>query len=326
MSTFRGIVVERLEGGNAVTLRDDLDDGFLGEGDVEVEVDFSSLNYKDALALQGKPGIVRADRLIAGIDLVGRAGSGERVLVNGCGLGEQHPGGLATRARVPAEWLVPVPGAFTQRQAAAIGTAGFTAMLAVLALETPNSSGHPPLTPGEGTVLVTGATGGVGSIAVAVLARLGHTVAAATGSPQHEEYLRSLGAAEIVTRSELDRDAKPLESQRWAAVVDAVGGRTLATAISQTAQGGTVAACGNAGGAGLPASVLPFILRGVTLAGINSVLTPRELRLRAWERLASDLAPDVVESLTASVPLDAAIERAADVLSGVVRGRLVVEV
>jgi acrylyl-CoA reductase (NADPH) len=325
---WRAIRVSRAsEAGDAaarVELVTDFTDATLMPGDVTIDVDHSSINYKDGLALAGRPGIVRASSLIAGIDLVGvvtASGSeastpGDRVLVNGCGLGETHHGGLAERARVAADWVIPVPPSMSQPQAAAVGTAGFTAMLAVLALEKARV---------QGDILVTGAAGGVGSIAIALLAALGNRVTAVTGRPAEHDYLRSLGAFDVLHRDEFSAPGKPLQSQRWAGAVDTVGGDILANVLSQVQYGGLVAACGNAASGSLTASVMPFILRSVTLAGINSVNTPRALRLEAWDRLASDLDLGLLDSLTTTVPLDGAITAAGRILGGQVRGRIVVD-
>jgi acrylyl-CoA reductase (NADPH) len=302
-----------------------VDDDALGAGDVTIDVAWSSLNYKDALALAGRPGIVRLPRVIAGIDLVGVVAEsqdpewspGDRVLVNGCGLGETHPGGLAERARVPGDWLIRVPDAFDLRQAAAIGTAGFTAGLAVLELERAGVTGD---------VLVTGASGGVGSFAVALLAAAGLGVVAATGRREHAADLRELGAATVIDRSELEAASGALQTQRWGGAVDTVGGRILANVLAQTRYGGVVASCGGVASSELPTTVMPFILRAVSLVGINSVQTPRELRRRVWSRLAADLDPDVVDRVTREVALHDAIRASAELLAGNGRGRVVVDV
>jgi len=325
-TTWRGWRVSPATGSTAasVELDDDLTDAALVDGSVWIDVDHSSINYKDGLALAGRPGIVRAPALIPGIDLVGivtRSDTaefepGDRVLVNGCGLGETHHGGLGERALVRPDWLVRVPEAFTQSQAAAIGTAGFTAMLAVLALERSEVRGE---------ILVTGAVGGVGSIAIAVLAALGHTVTAVTGRREQDDYLRGFGATSIIDRAELENPGKPLQSQRWAGAVDTVGGPILANVLSQIEYGGVVAACGNAAAAEVTASMMPFILRAVSLVGINSVLTPRAARLEAWARLAVDLDRDLLDSMTETIPLAAARDAAERILAGRVRGRLVVD-
>jgi acrylyl-CoA reductase (NADPH) len=324
---WRAIRVSRAsEAGDAaarVELVTDLTDDVLMPGNVTIDVDHSSVNYKDGLALAGRPGIVRAPSLIAGIDLVGVVTAsesaackpGDRVLVNGCGLGETHHGGLAERARVDADWVIRVPPSMSQSQAAAIGTAGFTAMLAVLALEKAGAHGE---------ILVTGAAGGVGSIAIALLSRLGNRVTAVTGRMGEHDYLRSLGASEVLDRAEFGAPGKPLQSQRWAGAVDTVGGDILANVLAQVQYGGLVAACGNAASGMLTTSVMPFILRSVTLAGINSVSTPRALRLEAWDSLASGLDLGRLDSMTTTVPLDRAIATAGRILAGDVRGRTVV--
>lgn len=286
-----------------------------GDG-VLVDVTYSSVNYKDALAITGRPGVIRAETLIAGIDLVGtRRDTGARVLVNGCGLGETHDGGLAEVARVPEEWLVPVPARMSDAQAAAIGTAGYTAALCVLALEGV-----------EGEVVVTGSTGGVGSIAIALLAASGREVAAVTGKAEQHDYLRSLGAASIVDRAELETTGKPLQSERWAGAVDTVGGTVLANVLSQTRYGGTVTACGLAGATDVPASMMPFILRAVSLVGINSVFTPRDTRLAAWELLDRELDLALLDGLTASIGLGDAVAAGDRMIAGATTGRIIVDV
>ena len=266
--------------------------------------------------------------MVAGIDGAGRVlesshpqwRAGDAFILNGWGVGETHWGCLAQKARLKGDWLVPLPAAFTTRQAMAIGTAGYTAMLCVLALE------RHGLQPGDGEVLVTGATGGVGSVATALLGKLGHRVVAATGKAAEADYLRSLGAADVIDRAELAAPGKPLQKERWAAVVDAVGSHTLANACAQTRYGGVVAACGLAQGADLPATVMPFILRGVTLAGVDSVMAPQPLRREAWQRLARDLDPQRLETITTEVPLAQAIARAQDLMAGKLRGRVVVSI
>ena len=308
-----------------VMLSQHLDDRILMAGDVTIDVEYSSLNYKDGIALTGRPGIVRAPRLIAGIDLVGavsasnddRYTAGQRVLVNGCGLSETHHGGFAERARVPGDWVVPVPAGISNQQAAAIGTAGFTAMLSVLALERGGVTGN---------VLVTGASGGVGSIAIAILHRLGFDVTASTGRRDEHEYLRRLGATTIIDRAELTAEPRALMNQRWDGAIDAVGGTTLASAIAATQYGGTVTACGNAQSSELHTSVMPFILRGVSLVGINSVFTPLPLRREAWLRLERDLDLGVLDAATSVIGLGDTIAAGADILAGRIRGRTVVDV
>jgi len=291
-------------------------------GDVTVAVTHSSLNFKDALAFQGNRGVARISPLVPGIDVVGvvadsrhpRWRIGDRVVLNGAGAGETRHGGFAERAVLDGGTLVAVPSTLSNAQAAAIGTAGFTAMMAVLALE---KHGIP-----DGDVLVTGASGGLGSYAVALLDASGRRVVAATGSTDHVDALRALGAADVIHRSELDRESKPLQSQRWAAAVDAVGGRSLATVLATTASNGAVVACGNAASAELPTTVMPFILRGVALLGANSTAAPLALREHAWGRLGADLDPAVVDGLTRWVDLDAVTEAAAELLDGGVRGRV----
>jgi acrylyl-CoA reductase (NADPH) len=302
----------------------EIDDADLPDGSVAVDVAYSSLNYKDALAITGRAPIVRSYPMVAGIDLAGVVsasdhpdyGVGDRVIATGCGLGENHWGGLAQKARLDGNWLVPLPEAVTLERAMAVGTAGFTAMLCVLALEEHGV---------DGQVLVTGASGGVGSIAVALLAKLGRHVIAATGRPENADQLRRLGAAELVERAELTQPGRPLGPQRWAGAIDTVGGQVLANVCASTHYGGAVAACGNAGGMDLPVSVAPFILRAVTLVGVDSVQTPRARRLEAWRRLATDLDPALLDSVTAKVGLSEAIDTAAALLDGRVRGRTVVD-
>lgn len=321
---FRALVLEKDPEFSAAVR--EVDDTFLPEGDVTVAVDFSTLNYKDGLAITNRAPVVRSWPMVAGIDGAGtvvesssaRWQKGDAVLLNGFGVGETHKGCLAGRARLKGEWLVKIPAAFTSRQAMAIGTAGYTAMLCVLALE------RHGVRPGEGEVLVTGATGGVGSVAVALLSRLGFKVVAATGKAAEESYLRSLGAAAIIDRAELSAPGKPLQKERWAAVVDAVGSHTLANACAQTRYGGAVAACGLAQGADFPATVMPFILRGVALLGVDSVMAPMARREEAWARLARDLDPARLDAITTEVALDDAIEAAKRLMAGQSRGRIVV--
>ncbi len=297
-----------------------------GRGDVTIDVDFSSLNFKDAMALNGRPGVAKIDPLIPGIDLVGRVAEsddprwtpGDRVLVNGWGIGEDHHGGLSERARVPGDWLVALPAPISPQRAAAIGTAGFTAMLAVLALERAGAV--------NGDVLVTGAAGGVGSVSIALLAKLGYRPVASTGRLEESAYLRSLGAIEVVDRTPFGEKGKPLQSGRWSGAIDSVGGQTLANVLAQTSYGGTVASCGLAASADLPTTVLPFILRAVTLTGINSVYAPRPLREEAWSRLATDLDLDLLDRMTTTIRLDEAIDYSSRLLDGAVRGRTVVDV
>jgi acrylyl-CoA reductase (NADPH) len=300
----------------------------LPKADVLVRVAYSTINYKDGLAITGRSPVVRQFPMVPGIDLAGEVEEssspawkrGDRVVLNGWGLGESHWGGLSAMARVRGEWLVRLPPALSPRQAMIIGTAGYTAMLCVLALD------RHGVRPGDGEVLVTGATGGVGSVAVALLAKRGYHVVASTGRTSEADYLKGLGAAEIVDRAELAGPAKPLARERWAGAVDAVGSHTLANLLSMTRYGGAVAACGLAGGMDLPASVAPFILRAVSLLGIDSVMAPKPLRLEAWSRLARDLDRDKLAAMTSTVGFDRVPEIARDILAGKVRGRVVVEV
>lgn len=300
----------------------------LPPGDVTVQVAYSTLNYKDGLAITNKSPVVRTWPMVAGIDGAGTViesthpawKPGDQVIHNGWGVGETHWGCLAETARLRGDWLVRLPAAFTPRQAMAIGTAGYTAMLCVLALEDHG------VAPGSGEVLVTGATGGVGSVAVALLGRLGYQVVAATGKSAEEAYLKRLGAASVIDRASLAAPGKPFQKERWAGVVDAVGSHTLANALAQTRYGGVVVACGLAQGMDLPTTVMPFILRGVTLAGIDSVMAPLPRRQRAWDRLARDLDSALLESMIDDVGLDAAIAKAHDLMAGVVRGRVVVRI
>ena len=323
---FRAILVEKSDAGQAARLAE-IEESALPAGDVLLAVQRSTLNYKDALAITGKAPVIRKFPMVPGIDGAGEVlesshpsfRPGDRALVNGFGVGESHWGCLAARARLDGNWLLPVPSAFSATQAMAIGTAGYTAMLCVMALE------RHGVTPAQGEVLVTGAAGGVGSVAIALLSRLGFRVVASTGRVAEAPYLTALGAAEIVDRTVLSAPGKPLQKERWAGVVDSVGSQTLANALATTRYGGTVAACGLAGGMDLPASVAPFILRGVTLAGVDSVMAPMALRREAWARLAHDLDPARLASMTREVGLAEAIPVAADLLAGQVRGRVVVD-
>ena len=322
---FQALVLEK-NPDFAATVRE-VDDGFLPDGDVTVAVEYSTLNYKDGLAITNKSPVVRSWPMVAGIDGSGTVlessspawKAGDAVVLNGFGVGETHKGCLAGKARLKSQWLIRRPAAFTARQAMAIGTAGYTAMLCVLALE------RHGVKAGDGEVLVTGATGGVGSVAVALLARLGHRVVAATGKAAEADYLRSLGAEAVIDRTELSNPGKPLQKERWAAVVDAVGSHTLANACAQTRYGGAVAACGLAQGMDFPATVAPFILRGVALLGVDSVMAPVALREQAWARLARDLDPGQLEAMTTEIPLAGAIEAAQKLMAGQVRGRMVVK-
>jgi acrylyl-CoA reductase (NADPH) len=326
MTNFRAIEAKKTEAGQDVALVD-LTESDLMEGDVTVAVEHSTVNYKDGLAITGKGPIIRKFPLIPGIDFSGRVVAstnpdwkpGDRVVLNGWGVGENHHGGYAGLARVPGAWLVRVPGNMTTSDAMAIGTAGYTAMLCVMALE------HEGVKPSDGEVLVTGAAGGVGSIAIALLARLGFKVVASTGRPEESDYLKGLGAATVIDRKEFDTPVKPLAKARWAAAVDAVGSVTLANVLSQTNPEGTVAACGLAQGMDLPTSVAPFILRGVKLIGVNSVTCPLPRRIEAWRRLGMDLDLGKLRSLSRHVKLDDVPTVAADIVAGKVRGRVVVD-
>jgi acrylyl-CoA reductase (NADPH) len=321
---FKALLLENTDGFKASVTQ--VDEARLPQGDVTVAVAYSTLNFKDGLAITNKSPVVRQWPMVAGIDGAGTVlesshpnwQAGDAFVHNGWGVGETHWGCLSEKARLKGDWLVKLPGAFTPRQAMAIGTAGYTAMLCVLALEDHG------VKPGAGEVLVTGATGGVGSVAIALLAKLGYTVVAATGKASEEPYLKALGANSILDRSTLSAPGKPFQKERWAAVVDAVGSHTLANALAQTRYGGVVAACGLAQGMDLPTTVMPFILRGVTLAGVDSVMAPLAKRQRAWDRLARDLDPTLLETMVQEVPLEAAIASAHDLMDGKVRGRVVV--
>ncbi|MFI9408766.1 acrylyl-CoA reductase (NADPH) [Nocardia gamkensis] len=324
---FAAVLIEKGEAGPKVTLTN-VDETTLPEGNVTVEVAYSTLNYKDALAITGKSPVVRAFPMVPGIDFAGVVTEsshadwsvGDDVILNGWGVGEAHWGGLAQRARVNGDWLVPRPAEFTARQAMAIGTAGYTASLCVEALL------RHGVRPDRGEILVTGATGGVGSIAIALLSRAGFAVAAATGKTAETAYLQQLGAGTVVDRAELAERGKPLQKERWAGVVDTVGSHTLANVCAQTRYGGAVAACGLAQGMDFPATVAPFILRGVTLFGIDSVMAPEQRRLDAWARLARDLDPAALDSIAQEIPLGEAVTAAGRLIDGAVRGRIVVDV
>jgi acrylyl-CoA reductase (NADPH) len=327
MATFKAIRIDKAEKGQTVALVD-FDEKDLMDGDVVVRVEWSTINYKDGLALTGKAPVVRRFPMIPGIDLAGAVEAssspawkpGDQVILDGFGLGETHLGGYAEKARVKGEWLVPLPPGMSGREAMTIGTAGYTAMLSVMALE------HHGLTPDRGPVVVTGAAGGVGSVAIAVLAKLGYRVIASTGRPQEAAYLRDLGAAEVIERSELTGSPRPLGKERWAGGIDTVGSTTLANVLSMTKYGGAVAACGLAGGMDLPASVAPFILRGVCLLGIDSVQCPLKTRREAWNRLASDLDRGKLAAMTSEVGLGQAPDFGSAILEGRVRGRIVVKI
>jgi acrylyl-CoA reductase (NADPH) len=324
--SFRAIRIDKDEAGYRAALVD-FAEADLMDGDVTVRVSHSTINYKDGLAITGRSPVVRRFPMIPGIDFAGTVESsahpdwkaGDAVILNGWGVGETHPGGLAQKARVRGDWLIPLPAAFTPAQAMAIGTAGYTAMLAVMALEAHG------VVPQHGPALVTGAAGGVGSVAIAVLAARGWKVIASTGRAAETDYLKSLGAAEILDRAELSAPGRPLGKERWAAAVDSVGSHTLANALAQTKYGGAVAACGLAQGMDLPASVAPFILRGVSLIGVDSVMAPQPRRREAWRRLSVDLDPGKLAAMTHTIPLADALQAGREILDGKVRGRLVVE-
>lgn len=324
---FKSLQLSKSDAGFAAAIVDTNVAG-LPPGDVTVAVEYSCLNYKDGLAITNKAPVVRAWPMVAGIDGAGTVlesthsawKAGDKFVHNGWGLGETRWGLMSERARLQGDWLVKLPSAFTTRQAMAIGTAGYTAMLCVLALE------QNGVVPSGGEVLVTGATGGVGSVALALLSKLGYTVVAATGKASEEAYLKQLGASSVMDRAELSEPGKPLQKERWAAVVDAVGSHTLANACAQTRYGGVVAACGLAQGADFPATVMPFILRSVTLRGVDSVVAPLATRQRAWDRLAIDLDLAKLEAMIEEIPLERAVEKAADLMAGTVRGRVVVKI
>jgi len=327
MATFRAILIRKTDDGQSVGLTD-FDEKDLMDGDVTVRVEWSSLNYKDGLALTGKAPVVRRFPMIPGIDLAGMVEAsqhadwkpGDRVIVNGWGLGETHLGAYGEKARVKGDWLVPVPAGMTGREAMAIGTAGYTAMLAVLALE------RHGVTSERGPVVVTGAAGGVGSVAIALLAKLGYHVVASTGRMGEADYLKRLGASEVIDRAELSGKVRPLAKERWIGGIDSVGSSTLANILSMIRYGGAVAACGLAGGLDLPASVAPFILRAVSLLGIDSVMCPQSVRREAWKRLASDLDRGKLQALTREISLVEVLEAGRSIVDGQVRGRIVVKI
>jgi acrylyl-CoA reductase (NADPH) len=327
MPSFNAIVIDKTEAGQSVALRD-FDEAQLMDGDVTVRVEWSTLNYKDGLAVTGKAPVVRRFPMIAGIDFAGTVETsshpdwkpGDRVILNGWGCGETHLGAYAEKARVKGDWLVRLPAGMSARDAMGIGTAGYTAMLAVMALE------QHGLKPDGGPIVVTGAAGGVGSVAVAILAKLGFSVIATTGRTQEADYLKGLGAAEILDRKELSAPAKALAKERWAGGIDSVGSTTLANLLSMTRYGGAIAACGLAGGMDLPGSVAPFILRGVCLYGIDSVMCPLPKRNEAWKRLEKDLDRQKLATITTEIGLSELPDAAAKILKGEVRGRIVVKI
>jgi acrylyl-CoA reductase (NADPH) len=327
MATFKAVVVTKGDSGTTASLGR-FDEADLMEGDVTVRVSHSTLNYKDGLALTGKAPVVRRFPMIPGIDFAGTVETsshpdfkpGDQVILNGWGTGETHLGAYAEKTRVKGDWLVPLPAGLSPAEAMAIGTAGYTAMLCIMALQ------RHGITADRGPIVVTGAAGGVGSVATALLARAGYHVVASTGRPQEADYLKSLGAAEIIDRAELSAPGRPLGKERWAGGVDSVGSHTLANVLAMTRYGGAVAACGLAQGMDLPASVAPFILRGVSLLGVDSVMAPKALRLEAWSRLAAELDREVLARITSTIPLEGVIEAGAAILEGRIRGRVVVTI
>jgi acrylyl-CoA reductase (NADPH) len=324
---FKAIRIDKADKGTSVALTQ-FDEAELMEGDVTVRVEWSTLNYKDGLAVTGKAPVVRRFPMIAGIDFAGTVETsshpqwkaGDKVICNGWGMGETHLGAYAEKARVKGDWLVRLPEGMSTREAMAIGTAGYTAMLSVLALEKQG------LTPKHGPIVVTGAAGGVGSVATAVLSKLGYHIIASTGRVSETDYLKGLGATEVIDRAELSGPAKPLAKERWAGGIDSVGSTTLANVLSMTKYAGAVAACGLAAGMDLPTSVAPFILRGVCLLGIDSVMCPIDLRKVAWSRLASDLDRGKLAEITHEIGLDEVVDAGAKILAGQVRGRIVVKI
>ena len=324
---FKGILLNKTDAGTLAKIAD-INESDLPEGDVTIRVDYSTINYKDGLAITGKAPVVRKFPMVPGIDGVGTVEesnsplwkASDKVVLNGWGVGEGHWGCLAQKACLKGEWLVALPAAFTTKQAASIGTAGYTAMLCVLALEKHG------VTPDKGEIIVTGAAGGVGSVAIALLAKRGYTVVASTGRMNEADYLKALGASEVIDRATLSAPGKPMTKERWAGAVDTVGSHTLANVCAATKYLGVVIACGLAQGMDFPSNVAPFILRGVSLVGIDSVMAPKAVRTEAWARLASDLDRAKLDAMTTEVSLAQAIAKAPEILAGQVRGRLVVNV
>lgn len=325
--TFKAILVSRDADKKQSVAVTDLSDADLMEGDVTVAVEATTVNYKDGLAITGKAPVVRRWPLVPGIDFAGTVISssnpdwrkGDKVILNGWGVGETHFGAYAGRARVKGDWLVPLPEGISAHDAMAVGTAGYTAMLCVMALE------RHGILPNRGPVVVTGAAGGVGSVAVSILSSLGYHVIASTGRNAESPYLINLGAAEVISRDELNQPTKPLAKERWAGGIDSVGSHTLANVLSMTSYGGAVAACGLAGGMDLPSSVAPFILRGVSLLGVDSVMAPKAVRIEAWRRIGSDLDLEKLASLSTTIGFDGIIDAARDIVDGKIRGRVVVD-
>lgn len=327
MTSFPAYLATKTDKGQSIE-KTELTEDDLMDGDVTVKIEYSALNYKDGLAMTNSAPIIRHYPLVPGIDFAGtvvesfsdRFNPGDRVVLNGFGVGESHSGGFAGLARVNSDWLVHLPDTISTRQAMAIGTAGYTAMLCILALE------HHGITPADGRILVTGAAGGVGSVAVSILSKLGYPVTATTGRLQESDFLKSLGASEVIDRKSYAEKAKPLAKELWAGAVDVAGGNTLANVLSQIKRGGAVAACGLAESMDLPASVAPFILRGVTLYGIDSVMCPMQKRLTAWQRLDTDLDKDLLESLSTEISFDDLPQASSDILKGRIRGRTIVRI
>ena len=326
--SFNALLVNRSEDKKITSSLESIEESQLPEGDVTVDIDYSTLNYKDGLAITGAAPVIRHYPMVPGIDFAGTVTesthanwkAGDKVILNGWGVGEMHWGGLAQKARVNGDWLIAQPATLDSYQAMAIGTAGYTAMLCVMALQ---ANG---VKPEDGEILVTGANGGVGSFSVAILSAYGYNVVASTGRPEESDYLTSLGATACIDRAELSEPGKPLAKERWAGVVDCVGSHTLANACASTKYGGTVAACGLAQGFDLPATVMPFILRGVTLAGVDSVSAPVAKRQTAWDKLAATLKPETFEAVVEKIKLSDAIDAAGKLLKGEIRGRVVVDV
>jgi acrylyl-CoA reductase (NADPH) len=324
---FKAILLNKTDNGVDAQFTD-LDEAQLPEQDVTVRVEYSTVNYKDGLAITNKAPVVRQYPLVPGIDFAGVVEhsndanwkAGDKVILNGWGVGESHWGGYAQKACVKGQWLVPLPATLTTRQAMAIGTAGYTAMLCVMRLEALG------VTPDKGDILVTGANGGVGNIAISILSKLGYKVVASTGRVNEAAHLKALGATDIIDRAELSSKGKPLAKERWAGAVDTVGSYTLANVCASVQYGGVVAACGLAQGMDLPATVAPFILRGVTIAGVDSVYVPPDVRIKAWQRLATDLDPNKLEALSQEIDLSQVIESASQIIDGKIRGRLIVKV
>ena len=325
---FNALVLNKNEDQKATGEIQEIDISELPEGDVLVKVDYSTINYKDSLAITSSSPIIKNFPMVPGIDFAGTVEEstnsnfnvGDNVILNGFGVGEKHWGGLSQKARVNGDWLIHMPKEFTAKQAMAIGTAGYTSMLCVLALE------NNGITPEKGEILVTGATGGVGSVAISLLSKLGYNICASSGRIEHSEYLKSLGASSIIDRNELSEKGRPLNKERWAGAIDSVGSHTLANICASLKYGGTVAACGLAQGFDLPSTVMPFILRGVTLAGVDSVYCPIKDRINAWKRLASDLNMDQLNEMISTVPLSEVVDSTHNMLSGKTHGRIIVDV